>query len=171
MWNLLTKKQEECKQLQDLLERVAATNPCDASIVTFQESLLPVQRAHFAQCARCQEAAQDLFATRKLFEGMDSNAKAAGPWFASRVMAAIAARQRELALPLSPWSVVPRFASRLSWMTAIVLLAGSTWLFERPVSAPTRQPGAAPAPEYLFESPQPPFNQDDVLMSMAEKNP
>jgi hypothetical protein len=170
MWYLLTKTKKECSQMRDLLEDAAATHPHAASIEVFLETLPPARRAHFSECQNCRDAAQDLFATQELFRGVASHVEEAGPWFAGRVMAAIAARKRELAHPVSAWSVVPRFASRLSWLTAAVLLVGSTWLFERPVSAPTRQPSAVAAPEYLFESPQPPMNQDDVLMSMAEKN-
>jgi hypothetical protein len=171
MWDLLRSRKEECSRLQDLLEDAAAVHPHAASIEVLLETLSPVQRAHFSGCEHCREAGQDLLATRELFKGVVSNAPEASPWFTRGVMASIAARQRELALPVSAWSVVPQFAARLSWMTAIVLLAGSTWLFERPVSAPTKQPSAAATQEYLFESPQPPMNQDDVLMSMAEKNP
>jgi hypothetical protein len=71
---------------------------------------------------------------------------------------------------MSPWSMVPRFASRLAWASAIVLLAGSTWLYQRPKQGPNIQPAAAAAQEYLFEAPSPPMNQDDVLISMAERN-
>ena len=170
MWDLLTGRKKECTELQDLLEATAATHPHAVSVEIFLEALPPVQWAHFTGCQRCREAAQDLVATRLLFKGVVSNAETAGPWFPRRVMAAIVARERESSLPVSAWSVVPRFALRLSWIAAIVLLAGSTLLFERPVSAPSKQPSAAAAPEYLFESPQPPMNQDDVLMSMAEKN-
>jgi hypothetical protein len=170
MWYLLTKTKKECSQMRDVLENASATRPHGASIKALLEALPPALRAHSSECQSCREAAQDLFATRELLARAASNAEEPGPWFAGRVMAAIAARKRELAHPVSAWSVVPRFASRLSWMTAAVLLVGSTWLFERPVSAPTRQPSAVAAQEYLFEAPQPPMNQDDVLMSMAEKN-
>jgi len=34
----------------------------------------------------------------------------------------------------------------------------------------TKQPAAASSQEYLFEAPAPPMNQDDVLISMAERN-
>jgi hypothetical protein len=171
MWDLLSNRKKECSRFQDLLEVAAAAHPHVESIEVILGVLPAEERAHFAACRGCGEAGQDLLATRRLFRGVASTARKAGPWFPRRVMASIAARERELALHVSPWSAVPRFASRLSWMTAIVLLAGSTWLFERPVSAPTKQASAATTQEYLFESPPPPMNQDDVLMSMAEKNP
>src|SRR5260370_36105760 len=105
-----------------------------------------------------------------MFKGVGSSAELAGPWFAASVMGAIQTRERELALPASLWSAVPRYASRLAWVTAFVLLAGSTWLDERRVAAPNKPTAAASSQEYLFEAPAPPMNQDDVLISMAEKN-
>src|SRR5882672_9097734 len=118
----------------------------------------------------CRASRQDMRATRELLEGVVLPAKDGGPWFARRVLSAIAARERELTFPVSPWSMVPRFASRLAWASAIVLLAGSTWLYQKATPVPAKQPAAASSPEYLFEAPQPPMNQDDVLISMAEKN-
>jgi hypothetical protein len=85
-------------------------------------------------------------------------------------MEAIASREREIALLPTTWSVVPRLASRLAWAAGILLLVGSTWLYERSGPARQKEPGAA-SQEYLFEAPQPAPNQDDVLISMAEKNP
>ncbi len=170
MWDLLKRRKDECNLLQDWLEDAAAEHSPAASIEQLLEALPPVQRAHFAGCHSCRDAAQVLLAAREIFTGVPSNRGEARPWFAGRVMAAIAARERELALTGSPWSAVPRFASRLAWITAIVLLAGSTWLYEKPATAPSKQPSAASFQEYLFEAPAPPMNQDDVLISMAEKN-
>jgi hypothetical protein len=170
MWDLLKRQKDECKHLQDWLEDAAAEHSHAASVAELLEVLSLVQRVHFAGCQSCRDTAQVLLAAREIFNGVPSNREEARPWFAGRVMAAIAARERELALTVSPWSVVPRFASRLAWITAIVLLAGSTWLYEKPATAPTKQPSAASSQEYLFEAPAPPMNQDDVLISMAEKN-
>jgi hypothetical protein len=128
------------------------------------------RRAHIAACGSCREAAQDLLSTREIFKGVASRAGQAGPWFAAGVMGAIRARERKLGLPASLWGAVPRYASRLAWASAIVLLTGSTWLYERPVAAPNTQPAATISQEYLFEAPAQPMNQDDVLISMAEKN-
>ncbi len=170
MWNLLKKSDEECRKLQDLLEDSAAARPDAVSIEELSEAWPVAQRNHIAACGRCQEAALDLLATREIFKGVASRAGQAGPWFAAGVMGAIRARERELALPASLWGAVPRYASRLAWVTAVVLLVGSTWLYERPVAAPNKPTAAASAQEYLFEAPAQPMNQDDVLISMAEKN-
>ncbi len=170
MWNLLKKSDEECRKLQDLLEDSAAARPEAVRLHQLSEAWPAAQRAHLAACGNCREAAQDLLATRVIFRGVASSAGQAGPWFATRVMGAIRSQERELALPASLWVSVPRYASRLAWISAIVLVAGSTWLYERPVAVPNKQPAAASSQEYLFEAPAQPMNQDDVLISMAEKN-
>jgi len=171
MWNLLKQSDEECRKLQDLLEDSAAACPEAISVAQFSEALPAAQRSHFAACASCREAAQDLLATREIFKGVASRAGQAGPWFAAGVMGAIRAREHEFALRASLWRAFPRYASRLAWVSAVMLLAGSTWLYERPAAAPNKQPAAASTQEYLFEAPPQPMNQDDVLISMAEKNP
>ena len=169
MWKLLKRQNGECEHLRDLLEISAAGVP-GASIEELVESLPAGGRAHFADCGSCREVLHDLVATRELLLGAVAPAEDGGPWFAKRVLSAIAARERELAFPASAWSMVPRFASRLAWASAIVLVAGSTWLYQRSTSSTIRQPAAASAQEYLFEAPSPPINQDDVLISMAERN-
>lgn len=170
MWNLLNKRNEACMKLQDLLEDYAAARPEAARFEELSEAWPAALRLHIAACENCQQAAENLFASRKIFKGVASCAEQAGPWFAAGVMRAIRTRERELALPASLWSAVPRYASRLAWVTAIALLAGSTWLYERRGAAPNKPPVAASSQEYLFEAPPPPMNQDDVLISMAERN-
>jgi len=85
-------------------------------------------------------------------------------------MAGIVARERKLAEAASTWMAVPKFASRLALASGALLLVASTWLYERPSTVPAKQPAAAASQEYLFEAPQPPMNQDDVLISLAEQN-
>ncbi len=170
MWNLLKKRDEECWKSQNLLEDSAAARPEAVRVEQLSEGWPAAQRNHIAACETCQEAAQDILATREIFKGVASRAEQAGPGVSAGVMGAIRMRERELALPASLWSAFPRYASRLAWVSAVVLLAGSTWLFEKPVGAPEKPPTAASSTEYLFEAPAPPMNQDDVLMSMAEKN-
>lgn len=171
MWDLLKKSDDECKKLQDLLEDSAAVHPEASSVEALSDGLSPAERTHIASCEKCQEAAQDLLATGEIFKGVGSAAELASPWFATRVMAGIAARERELTEAASTWMAVPKFASRLAVASGALLLLTSTWLYERPSTAPARQPAAPASQEYLFETPQPPMNQDDVLISLAEQNP
>ena len=168
MWNLL-KNDETCQRLRDLLEDSAATRPEAATVEQLSQDWPAAERAHIASCGNCQEAAYDLLATRAIFKGVTSDAGTDRPWFATRVMAAIAARERELTESASTWLAVPKFASRLALASAAVLLIASTWLYERPLPAPNLQATALAAQESLFEAP-PPANQDDVLANTQENN-
>jgi hypothetical protein len=169
MWNLLKKSDEACRKLQDLLEDSAAARLAAKSVEELSDGFSPAERAHIASCKDCREAAQNLFATREIFKGVAPAGEMARPWFATRVMAAIAARERELSEVASTWLAVPKFASRLAMASAALLLVASTWLYERPLSAPNQHASTLAAQESLFESP-PSMNQDDVI-NMQENNP
>src|SRR5467141_5127084 len=159
MWNLLKKRDEEVRKLQDLLEDSAAGRPEAVSAEQLSEAWPAPQRNHIAACETCQEAAQDLLATREIFKGVASTSQVATPWFATRVMAAIAARERELSEVASTWLAVPKFASRLAIASGALLLVASTWLYERPVPVPVptpnQQASTLAAQESLFEAPSP----------------
>ena len=170
MWNLLKMKSEDCRKLQDGLELCTAARREAGTLEELLEVMAPEERNHVAACSDCREAVQDILASRQIFKGVAARGLEAGPGFASRVMNAIAARERELAIVASAWSEIPRFASRLAWATAILLLAGSTWLYEKGAPGSSRTQNAPSTQESLFDS-APPANQDDVLISMAENNP
>ena len=108
-------------------------------------------------------------ATKELFQGARSFAQEERPWFAARVMTAIASRERELAERVSAWAEFPRFASRLTWVAAILLLAGTTWFYESVVRAPNYAPSGSQ--ESIFEAPQQTTPPDDILIGMAGDNP
>jgi hypothetical protein len=171
MRSLINRRRDECGRLQDLLESSATESVLGGSMEALFQNLPADGRAHFAGCRSCHEIVQELLATRELLLGALAPTEDGGPWFVKRVLSAIAAHEREMAFPASAWSMVPRFASRLAWGTAIVLLAGSTWLYRGSTPSTTRQPAAASSQEYLFEAPAPQMNQDDVLISTAERNP
>ena len=170
MWDLLKKTGEECRRIQDCLEAAAGKRSNTVTVEEWIEGLSQAERKHINGCSACREAARDFVAAKDLFRDVACLAAEARPWFAGRVMAAIAARERELANFASPWTEFPRFASRLAWITAVVLLAGTTWFYEKGVRAQTYQLNGAAAQESIFEAP-PPANQDDVLISMAGNNP
>ena len=167
MWDML-KDNEECKSFRDGLEEVSAKLE-DAIRGESLIALLPEERrAHLVACAGCQEAANDLIRMKTLFRGTASFAAEERPWFASRVMAAIASRERELAERVTAWTEFPRFASRLTWVAAVLLLAGTTWFYEAVVRAPSYAPTGSQ--ESIFEAPQQ-TTPDDVLVSMASDHP
>lgn len=168
MWNLLKKNGQECGRIQDSLEE-AAENSNAGTIEQLIASLPAAAREHIVGCGVCRETALDLAATKEIFKGTASVAEEARPWFATRVMAAIAARERELAERMSAWREFSRFASRLALISAVLLVAGTTWFYEKGIRAPSN-PSNGAAQESIFEPPQQ-ANQDDILISMAESNP
>src|SRR6516162_7143265 len=125
MWDML-KENEECKRFRDGLEEAAECLEDAATVEELIASLPGEQQKHFAACVDCREAAKDLVKAKALFSGAASFAEEERWWFASRVMAAIAAREKEIAERVSAWTEFPRFASRLAWVAGILLLAGTT---------------------------------------------
>jgi hypothetical protein len=168
MWDLLKRRDEECRRLRDALEQASARRGDRISVKSLTEQLSAEEQKHLSVCAHCREAVQDLVATKQLFRGVASFAKDERPWFAARVMAAIAWRERELAQRVSAWTEFPRFASRLTWVAAIVLLAGTTWFYESVVRTPNSPSNGSQ--ESIFEAPQQ-TSPDDILISMAGDNP
>jgi hypothetical protein len=168
MRNLL-KNDKECGKLRDLLEESATARPDAISVEQLSQDWSAAERAHIAACENCLEAAKDLLATREIFKGVTSDAVTERPWFAARVMAAIAARERELTEAASTWLAVPKFASRLALASCALLLVASTWLYERPQPAANQQAANLAAQESLFET-SPPMNQDDVFVIGQENN-
>jgi hypothetical protein len=168
MWNLL--KNKECGRAQGCLEEavVRHSGPITAEVLIAGLSI--GEREHVGACQECQGAARDLVAARNLFCGVPRASEEERPFFAARVMAAIEARERELANLISPWSEVPRFASRLVWISAALLLAGTTWFYETRMSTPARSTSGDAGQDSIFETPTS-GGQDDALISMAETNP
>jgi dihydrodipicolinate synthase/N-acetylneuraminate lyase len=169
MWDLRKKSGPECGKVQDCLEEAATQRSNAGTVEKLLAGLPAAARKHIDGCGVCRGAALDLVAAKELFKGVASVTEEARPWFAARVMAAIAAREREFAERVSAWSEFPRFASRLALVSAVLLLAGTTWFYEKGVKAPSNPPNGA-AQESIFEPAQQ-TNQDDLLISMAESNP
>src|SRR5256884_119186 len=130
MWNLLKRSKEECRRLGGAVEEAAAKQADAVSVKTLTEALTPDERTHMATCQDCARAVLEVFRAKQLFQGAASLRQEERPWFAARVMAAIAAREKELAERVTAWTEFPRFASRLTWVAAVVLLASTTWFYE-----------------------------------------
>lgn len=151
MFSLLKRDRATCKRLRDSLE--------DASGA---DALSPMQRKHLAECPDCQAGADELLMSRILLKKIPSVTPAPAPWFAPRVMAVIAARESELRQSLEAWAAVPRLAARLAWISGLVLLLASTFLYQRPKSTPNSSGQASV--DTLFDI-QPPTAQDDLLLA------
>ncbi len=165
MFSLLRLQKRECGALRDALGEVAGA-------VTLQELLSHAttqQRAHVAACDDCREALEELLATRLLLSAIPPQTGVPRPWFAERVMSAIAARETEFSRLATAWTLVPKLASRLAWVSVVAILAAGTWLYRKPFSSPPVQTVTEASVESIFETSAPP-QQDDVLLSTVEKN-
>jgi len=168
MWNVLKRTREKCEKVQDFLEDSVAQTET-GGLEEWMAHLPSERLAHIADCGDCGEKAEDFFATRAIFKGAASRAEDGGPEFTARVMRAIAVREREMVTSASAWLEIPRFASRLAWITAVVLLAGSTWMYERGTLRSSPAQSGSSGQESIFETAPAPA-QDDVLISMAENS-
>src|SRR2546429_5726047 len=66
---------------------------------------------------------------QELLRRLESRRAEPSPFFAKRVMAAIDVKEADLTRRSRAWAAVPAFASRLSAIVAILLVAAGTWLF------------------------------------------
>jgi hypothetical protein len=167
----LLDKNRGCWSFRAQLEDAATAAP-EARTAAELCAAMPSLRVHLEACAGCREAMEVLLVARTALSAMPSSADLGGPWFASRVMAAIAERKAELARAADTWTFLPRLAARLTWASSIALLLASAWLYQRPASIPAQTPVKAVATditgEPLVDSSTLPTS-DDVLVSLAEK--
>jgi len=146
------KNRGQCRHLRDSLET-------SESAAALQPSL----QRHLADCVGCRTVADELFASRALLRKMPARRVEPGPWFAARVMAAIAARESTVQKSLEAWTVVPKFAARLTWISALALLLAGTWFYQSPRSA--SKPGNENTIESLFDMTPNAAPQDDAIIS------
>jgi hypothetical protein len=155
MWNLKRlRPHEACKRLRDMLEDATG-----AAVLSVEH------KEHLAACLECKAVADDMSMSRAIFSDVPASAPLSGPWFAPRVMAAIAARESELRQSFEAWAAVPRFAARLTWISALALLLAGGWLYESPKVAQTSV--GQTAIESIFDSPQSQA-PDELLLEPAQ---
>ncbi len=169
MWNLLKKHREECGQFREVLEAAAGAAPPAETREALLLALPAQMQSHAASCQECLAAAEGLLSVRALLRGLPAQAATREAWFAPRVMAAIAAQEAEVRRAGTSWAAVPKLASRLALASAALLLVVSAWIYKRPDTAPPGVSAADTAQETLFETSPPPANQDDMLISLAER--
>ncbi|HYL62758.1 MAG TPA: hypothetical protein VE077_09060 [Candidatus Methylomirabilis sp.] len=164
---LLFRKRTACRDFRAQLESAAgaAGRAKDISALLVAS---PALREHSSACADCRAAAEDILASRALLAAIPSSAAQAGPWFAPRVMAAIAARTAELSRAADTWTFLPKLAARLTWASSVALLLASGWLFQRPHPNPPATVATDITGEPVVENPSP-ATDDDLLFSLAER--
>jgi len=158
------KQGDPCSRWQEWLDSRAEEATVAGGIEELTASLSSGDSNHLQACGECRVALEAWFSFRRSLAAARVPV-AAPPWFATRVMAAIAAREEE-SRPIAAWIAVPRFASRLAWASAAALIFAGTWLYQKP---PVRHSApSASATEGLFDTQPPSVSEDEVLV--AEHN-
>ena len=161
-------KRVECSEFQSQLEDATGAAPDAKNLSEFLAAAPGALKAHASSCADCRAAAENILAAHALLAELPSYAAAPGPWFAPRVMAAIAARRAELSRAADTWTFLPKLAARLTWISAVALLLASGWLYHKPVSTSAKPVVTDITGEPIVDTATPSDN-DDVLVSLAER--
>src|SRR5262249_53822343 len=162
----MERSEDPCSRWQEWLDTRAEEKAAEG-IEQLTLRLSSEDHSHLQACDECRVALEAWLSFRQSL----TTAKvpvAAPPWFTTRVMAAIAAREEE-SRPIAAWIAVPRFASRLAWASAALLFFAGTWLYEKP-PAHKATPSVS-ASESLFDTQPPSQADDEVLVSSAEPKP
>ncbi len=162
MFNLLNRQRFECRELWHVLDHANHAIPWQSVLA----DATPEQQAHAAQCEECRKRLEELAATRDLLAPMQPQSAISRPWFASRVMSAIAVREAELSRAINAWTIIPKLASQVAWAAGLAILMAVSLFYQKPA---TSQLGTEPSPESLFDNAPSPANHDDVLVSMVEQ--
>ena len=168
MTNFLNKRKAECRGFQLQLEDAAGAAPSVTELSELLASAPTALKEHVTACADCRTAAENILAARALLAVLPSYATMAGPWFAPRVMAAIAARKAELSRAADTWTFLPKLAARLTWASAIALLLASGWLYQKPASTAAKPVATDITGEPLADTATPSTN-DELLVSLSER--
>jgi hypothetical protein len=156
MGNLRGKKKLGCNAFRDALESAPGISNLPAA-----------QQEHLKACLECRSVADEFSRSHALLGALPRQRYEPSVWFVSRVMSAINARENELRQSMETWSLIPRLAAKLAWISALALVLAGTWAYERP-KVVTHQNDASSG-ESLFESPAP-SAPDDLLASVAERD-
>jgi hypothetical protein len=151
-----------CQEFREELEALPLKNT-----ESVPDGLSPASLAHASGCAECREAAEDLALTRAALQPLRELSPEPGPWFATRVMAAIAGRESELDLSDALWVSIRRLAPRLVAVCALLLLLASTWTYQLRRVEIAGPPQVASNESVLEPGQSAPLN-DDVLINATE---
>lgn len=165
----LNKRGASCRDFQTQVEDAAGAALTARELPELLAALPEPLKKHTTECGSCRAAANNILEARALLAELPSRATIAGPWFAPRVMAAIAARKAELGRATDTWTFLPKLAARLTWASAIALLLASGWLYQAPASTSTRPAVVTDITGEPLVYSATPADNDEVLVSLAEK--
>lgn len=186
MWDKFRKENRLCEQYREALEDLPPDVDQNMASSALSNGLPTEVLEHVRECNACEEAAETFWASRDLLAGREllvgplelapewnSAASDAKPWFAARVIAKIAERETEGRRALTEWSgAVAKLASRVAWVSALLLLVGTTWFYGphgRQLNNESVESKAQGTQQYFFDSAAGQSTVDDALVSPPEK--
>ncbi|HUL34873.1 MAG TPA: hypothetical protein VL128_13395 [Candidatus Eisenbacteria bacterium] len=136
MGNMLHRENEHCESFRDALEGLPVRGGVPLTVEDWRAEL-PEQSARHAEiCEECRIALGEFAETRNALSAMP--VRTAGPWFTARIMAAIAAKEREDEARDGVWIVVRRFAPRVAALSVLLLIVGGGWSLQQSSKEPAR---------------------------------
>jgi hypothetical protein len=160
-------REAECGRFREELELVRV--PGDAVIARGEllAELSAELREHAGECRSCLQALEDVAETRNLLLplAVETGGMQPGPWFATKVMNAIAAKEKEDDVQDGFWICVQRLAPRLAAVCALLLVLVGTWAVQTQREYQARQT-TAPG-ESLFETASSSPTNDEILTNVG----
>ena len=162
-------------ECEAFLEALEATSPGRGVEATPGVLLGPVNeatRGHAEVCEDCRAAVEAMSLTRRELARLSEAALEPGPWFTTRVLGAIRAKESEIEEKKNGvWVSVRRLAPRLVAVCTLLLVLGGTWALEVRKAEEARQAEMRPV-ESLFDSTaSTPLNDDVLAVSHQEPHP
>jgi predicted anti-sigma-YlaC factor YlaD len=167
MGNLVNRDEQNCRSFLDALEELPLNGGARKNAEEWLVELPEAQEEHAGGCEVCRAALEEFAETRNALAGIA--VQEPGPWFATKVMAAINAQEREEEARDGVWISVRRLAPRLVALSALLLALGGSWAFELRKSDglnAERRKG-----DLVFDSSVAPASYDEVFGMTNEVRP
>jgi hypothetical protein len=167
----LKKSKSECEHFAIQLEDAASLAAERGQALTLSADLA----AHLADCAHCRAEVEAQSVASALLHGALDPTAAPGPFFASRVLAAIRSEEASFAAQRNIfWRPLEHLASRVALAAGLAVMLLSFYVYAFVVPQQGGSPGIVQAESYELVphqqvDPQP-QTKDDVLMSLVEHN-
>lgn len=162
--------EKRCTRAEAWLEEAASCRPHARALEDVLVDAPEGDKQHVQNCRDCKEAVMDFLESRALFRNWNAAGVQGNPFFAKRILAAIAAREAEVEQSTRTWAVVPKLAARLAAIATLVLLIAGTWVYEGPARKQVNQPVVEPGSQLFEDNSTVPTDRDEVLVSLLERS-
>jgi anti-sigma factor RsiW len=167
MGNPLNREEQNCRRFLDALEELPLSGGLQKSAEEWRAELPEAEGVHAGGCEACRTALEEFAETRNALA--EATVQKPGPWFATRVMAAINGREKEVEAQDGVWISVRRLAPRLVALSALLLVLGGSWALE--LRKTDRFNAERRGGDMVFDSSVTPTWYDDGLGTTSEVRP